>query len=174
MKKTAEVVIIGGGIAGTSIAFYLSQMGVTDVILLERDSLGSVATGNTEGFVRMHHTNPWDASMALKGWEVYSNWNEIIGGLCGFVKTGYLLLVGPQDLSNLHSNIEMLKGLGVDTEAITPHELNKIQPFLYLDDVAGAAYEPEAIVSVIVFISCSRTEAPSVVKIPAIPHIMSL
>lgn len=144
MKRTAEVVIIGGGIAGTSIAFYLSQMGVNDVILLERDSLASAATGNTEGFVRMHHTNPWDASMALKGWEVYSNWSEIIGGYCGFIKTGYLLLVGQRDLANLHSNIEMLKGLGINTGAITPNELRKMQPFLFLDDVAGAAYEPEA------------------------------
>jgi len=144
LKRTAEVVIIGGGIAGTSIAFYLSQMGVNDVILLERDSLASAATGNTEGFVRMHHTNPWDASMALKGWEVYSNWSEIIGGYCGFIKTGYLLLVGQRDLANLHSNIEMLKGLGINTGAITPNELRKMQPFLFLDDVAGAAYEPEA------------------------------
>ncbi len=144
MKTTAQVVIIGGGVAGASIAYYLAEKGMKDVLLLEKGSLASGATGNTEGFVRMHHTNPWQAAMALRSWEVYRNWGDIIGGYCGFRKTGYLLLVGHRDIDHLQANVKMLKEIGVNTEAISTDDVRSLQPFLNTGDVGAAAYEPES------------------------------
>ncbi len=66
MTGTADVVVIGGGIAGASIAYYLTEMGMKDVLVLEREGLASGATGASAALVRMHYANPWDASLALR------------------------------------------------------------------------------------------------------------
>ena len=63
MKTTADVVIIGGGVIGTSILFNLGRMGVTDTLLLERDVLGSGSTGRSQAICRMHYSNPVTATM---------------------------------------------------------------------------------------------------------------
>ena len=97
MKETAEVVIIGGGVMGCSMLYYLAKQGVTNTLLLERDVLGSGSTGRSQAICRMHYSNPVTASMAWESLKVFSNFGEMVGGPSGFVKTGYLVIVGPED-----------------------------------------------------------------------------
>ncbi|MEE8422341.1 MAG: FAD-binding oxidoreductase [Dehalococcoidia bacterium] len=140
--STASAVVIGGGIVGTSIAHYLAAKGLSDVVLLERDSIAEHATGKTGGLIRMHYTNPHDAALALRSREVFAGWDDEIGGDAGFHNTGFLFIVGHHDRGRLEQNVRMLQGVGVDTTVIGPEDVLEMQPVFRVDDIGGAAYEP--------------------------------
>ncbi|MEE8465235.1 MAG: FAD-dependent oxidoreductase, partial [Dehalococcoidia bacterium] len=88
MKATADIVIIGGGVIGTSILFNLGRLGVTDTLLLEKDVLGSGSTGRSQAICRMHYSNPVTAKMAWESLTIFTHFDEMVGGESGFVETG--------------------------------------------------------------------------------------
>ena len=142
MAETADVVIIGGGVIGTSTALALASAGVRRVILLEKSALASGASGRSSALVRMHYTNAEDARLAWASYPVFRDWTERIGGPSPFTRSGVVAVVGPEDAAALRSNVEMLRGIGIDTVALSPPELKTLQPFANVDDVGAAAYEP--------------------------------
>ena len=96
MTVTTEAVIIGGGVMGTSILYNLAARGVKDPVLLERDTLGSGSTGRSSGAIRMHYSTEVNARLAWESLKIFQNFDEIVGGDVGFVKTGYMVFV-PED-----------------------------------------------------------------------------
>jgi glycine/D-amino acid oxidase-like deaminating enzyme len=144
MTGTADVVVIGGGVNGMCIAYALTVAGVRRVTLVEKGALASGASGRSSALVRMHYTNEWDARLARASFPTFQNWPEIMGGPTVFTQTGMLALVGPQDADHLRKNVAMLRGVGVNTVALSPAELLDLQPFLDVSDVGAAAYEPES------------------------------
>ena len=142
MKQTAEVVVIGGGVMGCSILYHLAQEGLTDTLLLEQDVLGSGSTGRSQTICRMHYSNPITATMAWQSLEVFANFDEMVGGSSGFVQTGYLVAVSPQDVAGLHKNIAMQQDLGIATGLITPEELRDLAPMVEVSEGEGLAWEP--------------------------------
>jgi glycine/D-amino acid oxidase-like deaminating enzyme len=142
MIDTADVVIIGGGVIGTSIAFALASAGVKRVTLLEKSALASGASGRSSALVRMHYTNEEDARLAWTSYPVFRDWTERMGGPPVFRRTGMLAVVGHPDAVALRSNVEMLRGIGIDTVAVSPPEVKALQPFVNVDDIGAAAYEP--------------------------------
>jgi len=136
------VVVVGGGVIGTSIAFALASAGVKRVVLLEKSALASGASGRSSALVRMHYTNVEDARLAWASYPLFRDWTERMGGPPVFRRTGFLAVVGPQDAGALKSNVEMLRGIGIDTVALSPGELKTLQPFVNVDDIGAAAYEP--------------------------------
>jgi glycine/D-amino acid oxidase-like deaminating enzyme len=143
MAETADVVVVGGGVAGTSIAYALAARRAR-VTLLEKAAVASGASGRSSALVRMHYTNEWDARLAWASYPVFVSWAELMGGPPVFTRTGFLNLVGPGHVEALRRNVEMLRGIGIDTVALTPGEVAALQPFMHVDDVGGAAYEPES------------------------------
>lgn len=144
MTRTADVVV-GGGVVGTSAAFHLAAMGAKGVILLERRYLGAGATGKSGAIVRMHYTNPHDAALAQHSLPYFQQWNELVGaGDPGFVRTGVLRFVKPEHESSLRANVAMLRGVGVNTELVTPDDVRALDPGCRVDDVTVAAYEPDS------------------------------
>jgi sarcosine oxidase subunit beta len=143
MNQTADVVVVGGGVNGASIAYALAARGVK-VVLVEKGALASGASGRSSALVRMHYTNEEDARLALASFPVFRNWTELMGGPAVFTHTGFVNVVTPQYSENLRSNVEMLKGLGVNTMALTGAELRELQPFANVDDIGAAAYEPDS------------------------------
>jgi glycine/D-amino acid oxidase-like deaminating enzyme len=141
MVDTAEVVVVGGGVAGASIAYALAARG-TRVTLCERAAVASGASGRSSALVRMHYTNQWDARLAWASYPVFRDWPELMGGPPVFTRTGFLNLVGSAYAANLRRNVETLRGIGIDTVALSPDEIARVQPGLALDDVGAAAYEP--------------------------------
>ena len=139
---TADVVVVGGGVIGTSIAFALASAGVKRVVLLEKSALASGASGRSSALVRMHYTNVEDARLAWASYPLFRDWTERMDGPPVFRRTGFLAVVGPQDAGALKSNVEMLRGIGIDTVALSPGELKTLQPFVNVDDIGAAAYEP--------------------------------
>jgi glycine/D-amino acid oxidase-like deaminating enzyme len=92
----------------------------------------------------MHYTNEWDARLAWASYPTFAHWPEVMGGPPVFTRTGFLNLVGPEHVEALHHNVEMLRGIGIDTVALRPDEVAALQPFMHVDDMGGAAYEPES------------------------------
>ena len=142
MRDTADVIVIGGGVIGTSIAFALTSAGVKRVVVLEKTALASGASGRSSALVRMHYTNVEDARLAWASYPTFRDWTERMGGPPVFRRTGFVAVVGPEDAAALQSNVAMLRGIGIDTVALTPAELKTLQPFINVDDIGGAAYEP--------------------------------
>jgi sarcosine oxidase, subunit beta len=142
VAHTADVVVIGGGVIGTSIAFALTAAGVKRVTLLEKGALASGASGRSSALIRMHYVNEEDARLAWASFPVFRDWSERMGGPCVFTHTGFVAIVGHRDATALRANVEMLRTIGIDTTAVSPAELKALQPFVNVDDVGSAAYEP--------------------------------
>ena len=143
-KNSAEAVVIGAGIVGSSITHYLSEKGV-GVTLLDKGSIAGGATGKATAVIRMHYTNPWDSAMAKLGGDVYSNWGELIGGESGFVNSGFVFIVGEGEEEKLRANVDILRQeAGINTYALDPESLQELLPEWYVGDVGAAAYEPDS------------------------------
>ncbi len=142
MRTTADVVVIGGGVVGCSLLYYLAQMGVANTVLLERDVLGSGSTGRSQAICRMHYSNPVTASMAWESLKVFTNFGEMVGGSSGFVETGYLVVVEQRDRGALERNIAMQQELGIDTRLVTTEEVSRLAPMVEVDEREGLAWEP--------------------------------
>ena len=142
MAETADVVVVGGGVNGVSIAYALSARGVSRVVLCEKAALASGASGFSSALVRMHYTNQWDARLAFASFPVFRNWTEIMGGPSVFTRTGFVNVVAPQYADALRRNVEMLRAIGIDTVALSPSQLHDLQPFANVEDLGAAAFEP--------------------------------
>ena len=143
MVQTADVVVVGAGVNGTSIAYALASRGVKTV-LVDKGAVAGGASGRSSALVRMHYTNEWDARLAWASFPVFKHWSDLIGGPPVFTHTGFVNVVAPPYADNLRKNVEMLRGIGVNTTAISPAELKALQPFANVDDVGAAAYEPDS------------------------------
>ena len=142
MVETADVVVVGAGVHGTSIAFHLARRGAR-VVVLERGTIAGGATGRSSGLVRMHYALESEARVAFASLPYFRDWAEIVGaGDCGFVRTGFLVLVPPAHVDLLRANVEMLRQIGVDTHVVGPREAADLFPGLAVDDVVAAAHEP--------------------------------
>jgi sarcosine oxidase subunit beta len=141
---TAEVVIVGGGSTGASIAYHLARRSVAGVVLLEQGFLASGATGRSSAIVRQHYAYPVTARMAKRALDVFRRFDEAIGGACGFTPTGYLALVGPGDREALAANVAMQAAAGVHTRVVGPAEIQELVPQMAVHDLAAAAHEPDA------------------------------
>src|SRR6266481_6621946 len=117
MTQTADVVVVGGGVNGASIADALAARGV-NVVLLEKGALASGASGRSSALVRMHYTNEWDARLAWASFPVFKHWAELMGGPPVFSHTGFVNVVAPPYVENLQRNVEMLRSVGVNTTVL--------------------------------------------------------
>ena len=144
--ETADVVIIGGGVMGCSIACNLAltagQHGRRRIVLLERDTLGSGSTGRSSAAIRMHYSTAVNAELAWRSLRIFRNFADIIGGDCGYTRTGYLVFAGPDDLPSFRSNIATQQSVGVITDIISAGDAAELAPGFAVDDAAAIAYEP--------------------------------
>src|SRR5438309_2120660 len=141
---SADVVVVGGGVNGASTAFHLTQLGVKNVVLLERGTLASGATGKSGALVRTHYTNEHEARLAFESLKVFRNFDAMVGGECGFEALGFLQLVPRGYEAALHRNVEMQRRLGIKTEVVSHNDLRSLLPGIHVDDVGGAAWEPDS------------------------------
>jgi sarcosine oxidase subunit beta len=141
-RETADVLVVGAGAMGCSIAFHLARAGVRAVTVLDKGGICSGMTYRSGALVRLHYTNEHEAKVALCAYRYFHEWRDIVGGDCGFVQTGFLMVVGPEDVERLHANVAMLRSLGVTTEVVSRDDIRQAQPFANVDDIGAAAYEP--------------------------------
>jgi sarcosine oxidase subunit beta len=141
--STADVVVIGAGVMGASVAFHLTRAGVHRVAILDKGAAVSGMTSRSGALVRMHYTYEPEAKLALASLPYFREWSDRVGhGDCGFVETGALCVVGPENEARMRRAIAMLRGIGVDTIGVAPDEMRKLYPGIDTHDLALGAYEP--------------------------------
>jgi sarcosine oxidase subunit beta len=143
-SKTAEVVIVGAGVMGASIAFHLATRGAHDVVVIDKDHVGSGGSGRSSALIRMHYSYPPEVQLALISLNIFQNWKEIVGEPGDFRKTGFVRIVHPNETERLKQNVEMQRKLGVNVELIDGHELKALEPDWVVDELELAAYEPDS------------------------------
>ena len=144
MGETADVVVVGAGLFGTSVAYQLARRGAGSVTLVERRAVGGGDSGLSFGMVRRHYSNEVTARLAMRGAQVIENWSDEVGtGDSGYVRTGYLLTVDSDRKAALAENVARLRTWGFDTVVVSPEEITEIEPLLSVDGIAGAAYEAD-------------------------------
>ncbi|MBM2822082.1 MAG: sarcosine oxidase subunit beta [Thermoleophilia bacterium] len=140
--KRADVVVVGGGAIGTSIAFHLAEAGV-DVCLLERDALSSGSTSRAAGGVRTQFSDPLNVEIGLRGVEAFSRFAERPGGEIDFRQVGYLFLLDtPGDVERFECNVAVQNALGVPSRLVDAEEAARLSPLAGLDGVLAATFCP--------------------------------
>lgn len=144
MSKTSEIVIIGGGVMGASIAYHLARYGGASVTLLERQGLGNGTTGRSGAIVRQHYSNDFTIRMARDSLRVFAHFDELVGGNCGFTATGMLVLADANSAEAISANVHLQQAQGVKTRIITPQEVAEVAPDYSGVGLVAACYEEEA------------------------------
>lgn len=141
MTKIADAIVIGGGVMGASILYNLALKGFRKSILLERDTIGSGSTGRSSGAIRMHYSTEVNAKLAHVSLEVFSNFDQIVGGEAGFVNTGYMVFAPKESEQAFSENIAMQQNLGIDTERVSISEAAALAPAFHLEEGEHFAWE---------------------------------
>jgi len=140
---TAEVVIIGGGIVGSSIAYHLTAAGCKNVLVIERETAqGKGSTGKSMGGVRAQFATPVNIQMSLYAIPFYARFEEVMGHPSGYKSQGYLFVATRQaHLDYLRANFERQKSLGLKTaELVDAEYIRKMLPQLRGDDILGGSF----------------------------------
>ncbi|MCX2726669.1 FAD-binding oxidoreductase [Thermomicrobium sp. 4228-Ro] len=144
MRESAEAIVIGAGIVGASTAYWLTQFGLSDVLVLERAVPASGATGKSGALVRLHYPNPHETRLALESLRFFQEWEVRVGTPSPFVCTGFLQVVAPEDEQKLRANVAMQRALGAPVELVTAQEVAELEPWRDVAGLTVAAYEPES------------------------------
>ncbi len=147
MQKQADAVIIGAGVMGCSIAFHLARAGLGRVVLIDKKGVAAGNSAKSGALVRMHYTDEPQVKLALAALRYFQHWGDLVGGVegeTGFTETGFLYLVGPDNIERLRQNVAMQQQVGVNTREINLDDVRELQPGMKLDGVAAACYEPES------------------------------
>lgn len=141
LPTSAEVVIVGGGVMGTSVAFHLAEAGVADVLLLERDALGAGSTAKAAGGVRAQFSDAVNIALGARGLEAFEGFAERPGGAIDLDQVGYLFcLTTVEDLATFEAAVALQNSMGVATRLLAPTEAAGLAPVLRTDDLLAAAF----------------------------------
>lgn len=149
MEHRADVVIVGGGIMGASLAWRLAQKRAGRVLLLERDVVAAGASGRTGALLRRHYSNVPEAVLAQRSWQTFANWGDVVGGAPVHTPAGLIVTVDTSpareaNVARLHRNVALQNKVGIPSRVVTQADLRDLQPFACWDDVTHAAYEPDS------------------------------
>ncbi|MFZ0158369.1 MAG: FAD-binding oxidoreductase [Kineosporiaceae bacterium] len=141
VPERAEVVVVGGGVMGASIAFHLAEAGVSDVLLLERDALASGSTSKAAGGVRAQFSDALNVILGARSLEAFERFRERPGNEIDLHQVGYLfLLTTPEDVATYEASVALQNSLGVGSRMISAREAGAMTPILSMDGVLAAAF----------------------------------
>jgi glycine/D-amino acid oxidase-like deaminating enzyme len=142
LPASADVVIIGGGVIGTSAAFHLAEAGV-DVVLVERAELGSGSTCRAAGGVRTQFSDVLNIEIARRSLAAFCDFNRRPGWEIDFKQVGYLFLLNREsDLHAFEGSVALQNERGVDSRIVTADEARALCPLLAGDDILAGAFSP--------------------------------
>jgi len=143
MKKTAEIVIIGGGMAGLATAYNLAAMGMKDIVVCEKSYLMSGSTGRCGAGVRAQWGTEMNCLLGKASIEIFENLNEILDyeGDIEFKQGGYLLMaITEKEVEQFKKNIALQNSLGIKSVLLTPQEALDIVPELNIEGILACAF----------------------------------
>jgi sarcosine oxidase subunit beta len=143
LPGSASVVIVGGGVIGTSVAFHLAEAGV-DVVLLERDQLGSGSTCRAAGGVRAQFSDALNIEIAQRSLRAFREFARRPGWEIDFNQVGYLFVLSREsDVAIFELNVRLQNDYGVPSRILSPARARELCPLLAGDDILAAAFSPE-------------------------------
>ena len=139
----AQVVIIGGGVAGCSVAYHLTRLGWQDVVLLERKSLTSGTTWHAAGLIGQLRATHNLTRLAQYTAELYAALEKETGQATGFRQNGSLSIASePERFEELRRGASMASCFGLEAEVISPAEAGELHPLIEIEDLVGAVFLP--------------------------------
>ena len=142
MTATADVVIIGGGCMGASVAFHLARLGITNVVLVERETrFGAGSTGGNAGGVRHQFSHDANIALSIESIRLFEQFEDLVGQPIDLHQDGYLfLLSSPASVSAFRANVERQRRLGVPVDWLEADEAARLAPGLRADGVLAATF----------------------------------
>jgi sarcosine oxidase subunit beta len=141
MEKTADIVIIGGGVIGVSIAYYLALKKPGKIILLEKGQLGEGSTGRCVGGIRLQFSTEINIRFSLESMKTFEHFEEEFGVDPEFRRIGYLFLgTTPQEMEVFKENVKLQHTFGIPLELLGSQEIGKRWPYLRVDDLLGGTF----------------------------------
>ena len=142
MKSTADVVIVGGGCMGASVAYHLARRGVTDLVLVEREKLlGTGSTGRNAGGVRHQFSNEANIRLSIESIKLFERFADEVGQSIDFHQDGYLFLLSAESsVETFRANVALQRRLGVDVQWLDARQAAQLAPGLDVEGVAGATF----------------------------------
>jgi glycine/D-amino acid oxidase-like deaminating enzyme len=142
--KTADVIIIGGGVTGCSLAFHLAGHGVRRVLILERKFLGAGGTGRSVGIIRQLYPTAEATQMVTRSLAVFRNFGDSVGGQSGYVGCGVLIGVSATMRPALEKSLALQRSAGVKAEILEPEDMARVEPRIDPAGLGAVLYEPES------------------------------
>jgi len=143
IPRETEVVVIGGGCTGASIAFHLARRDV-DVVLLEKGHVASGATGHSGALVRQHYEARIGIRLARESLAFFQRFEKETDFSCDFRRTGFLSGSRERDLPAFDALLDLLRSEGVRAERLTPSDAKAMEPQLEVSDYAALVHDPDA------------------------------
>src|ERR1700693_1121460 len=123
MAVNCDILIVGGGVMGTSIAWHLARRRVGRIVVLEKSYLGAGSSGKSGAIIRQHYSNRLTASMAQNSLRVFEHFEDVVGGPVVFTHTGMVMVVNQRDRSGLEANVALQRELSIDVRMVSQQEL---------------------------------------------------
>ena len=144
LPDRASVIIVGGGVIGTSIAFHLAEAGVTDVLLLDRGELGGGSTCRAAGGVRAQFSDELNIALGARSLAAFARFGERPGQEIDLHRVGYLVLLStPEQVAAFERDVKLQNELGISSRMIDPGEARRLSPLIDTDGVLAAAFSPD-------------------------------
>ena len=145
LPRSADIVIIGGGVHGASLAYHFARKRAGRVLLVERKFLASGPTGRSTAMVRRFYGMDFFTRTASAAADIFQNWRDVIGGGDpGFQQVGYLVLVSSSEEANLARNVARAQAIGARVTLISPDDVKALVPPITVEDLAAASYEADS------------------------------
>lgn len=144
MSRTADVVIVGGGVTGCSLAFHLAGRGLRRVLILERKFLGAGGTGRSVGIIRQLYPTPETTRMVRASLDVFRNFGEAVGGHSGYVGCGVLIGVSTAMKPALEKSLALQRSAGIKAELLAPEDIATVEPRIDPSGLGAVLYEPDS------------------------------
>jgi sarcosine oxidase subunit beta len=143
LPRSADIVIIGAGAIGASIAYQLGRRGARDVVVLERDTVGAGSTSKAAGGIRVQFATPVEIELSLRGLAFFKRFEDEMGVPCDFHQEGYLFIVTDEPtLARFETNVALQRSMGADVRIIAPDDARALVPALNVDDALAAVWGP--------------------------------
>jgi sarcosine oxidase, subunit beta len=143
VPSSAAVAVIGGGVIGLSTAYHLARRGVRDVVLLDKDALGSGSTSKAAGGVRAQFSDPVNVTLGARSLETFRNFSALFGQEIDLHQVGYLFLLStPESVAAFEANVALQNDLGIPSRMIGVEEARRLSPLVSTDGLLAAAYSP--------------------------------